>query len=177
MVDDYLDEELRIAEERVQADDSDVLALQKPIRDLLDLAPLISVSADTQIGEAINIMVSHRLGCLLITQDDSLLGLFSERDVLTRVAANSAVSNETPISEVMTKTPDTLSIDTPMVFALHRMSVGGYRHVPLVDEHDRPVAIVSMRDIVDYLVELHPHEVLNLPPHPNQTQWRGRDGG
>ena len=178
MTNDYnLDDEFRIAEERLRAEDMDVLALQKPIKDVLDLAPLISVSADTLVSDAVQIMVSHRLGCLLITENDELIGLFSERDVLTKMVADNAVSDQVPISQLMTKSPDTLSVESPLVFALHRMSVGGYRHIPLVDEQNRPVAVVSMRDIVNYLVELHPNEVLNLPPDPDQIQWRGREGG
>jgi CBS domain-containing protein len=48
------------------------------------------------------------------------------------------------------------------------MSVGGYRHVPLVDGGGRPVGVVSVKDIVDYLVEHFPREVLNIPPEPGQ---------
>lgn len=177
MIHDFLDDEFQIAEERVRAEDGDILALQQPIGKVLNLAPLISVSPATTVAEAVQVMVKHRLGCLLVTENDVLLGLFSERDVLSKVVADQAISDQVAVSEVMTTSPDTLSIDSPLVFALHRMSVGGYRHVPLLDEKKKPVAVVSMRDIVDHLVSLHPNEVLNLPPEPEQTQWRGREGG
>lgn len=177
MIHDYLDDEFRIAEERVRAEDCDTLALQQPIGQVLDLAPLISVSPSTTVAEAVQVMVTHRLGCLLVTEDDVLLGLFSERDVLSKVVADQATTDQVEVAQLMTKAPDTLSVDSPLVFALHRMSVGGYRHVPLLDEQKRPVAVVSMRDIVEHLVALYPNQVLNLPPEPEQIVWRGREGG
>ena len=55
----------------------------------------------------------------------------------------------------------------PIVYALNRMALGGYRHVPLVDQEDKPVGLVSIKDIVEYLVEVVPDLVYNLPPEPD----------
>jgi CBS domain-containing protein len=78
----------------------------------------------------------------------------------------------------MTPDPETLELDDPIVWALNRMSVGGYRHVPLVDRDGRPVGILSVKDIVHYIVALFPNEVLTLPPDPARAEvWAGRDGG
>lgn len=177
MVNDHLDDEFKIAEERDRAADHDTLALQQPIGEVLELAPVVSVAPSATVAEAVQTMVTRRVGCLLVTENEELVGLFSERDVLTKVAAAAGTMDQAPISELMTKSPDTLSFDSPLVFALHRMSVGGYRHVPLLDAQKRPVAVVSMRDIVEHLVALYPNEVLNLPPEPEQVRWRGREGG
>ena len=54
--------------------------------------------------------------------------------------------------------------------------MGGYRHVPLVDDARKPVGVVSMRDIVGHIVALYPDQVLNLPDEPHQAEWKGRDG-
>jgi hypothetical protein len=61
-------------------------------------------------------------------------------------------------------------------YALNKMNVGGFRHSPLVDEKGKPVGVVAMRNIVDYIVHLFPEEVLNLPPSPNHTISRAREG-
>jgi len=66
----------------------------------------------------------------------------------------------------MTPSPETLRTKDPVAYALNKMSVGGFRHVPLVDDAGRPVGIVSAGDLVDFLVELCPEEILNLPPEP-----------
>lgn len=177
MRDEFLNDEQQIAEERVRADDQDVLSLQRPIRELPELQPVVSVPPETLVAEAVRMMVKRGVGCLLVTEQDQLVGLFTERDVMTKVVANAIDATVTPISSLMTREPDVLSVDSPLVFALHRMTVGGYRHVPLLNDAQKPVAVVSMRDIVGHIVELHPDQVLNLPDEPHQTQWRGRDGG
>jgi CBS domain-containing protein len=56
------------------------------------------------------------------------------------------------------------------------MSVGGFRHVPLVDDERRPAGILSVKDIVDYLVEHFPRDVLNIPPEPGKHS-RTPEGG
>jgi len=78
----------------------------------------------------------------------------------------------------MTPDPEVLTPDDPIVYALNKMSVGGFRHVPLVDAARRPVGVVSVKDIVDYLADLFASDVLTVPPDPARAQaWRGRDGG
>jgi CBS-domain-containing membrane protein len=82
------------------------------------------------------------------------------------------------VARFMTPDPETLQLDDPIVWALNRMSVGGYRHVPLVDDEGRPVGILSVKDIVHYIVALFPNEVLTLPPDPARADvWSERDGG
>ena len=66
----------------------------------------------------------------------------------------------------MTPNPDCLSMDHELAYALNQMSIGEYRHVPLVDDHGHPTGVVSMRHIVDYLVAMFPQDVFNLPPSP-----------
>ncbi len=177
MIQEHLDDEFQIAEERLRAEAQDTLALRQPIGEVLDLAPLVTVRPNITVAEAVKTMATRRVGCLIVTEGEQLLGLFTERDVLCKVSADTETDDQVSISHLMTTNPDTLNIDSPLVYALHRMSVGGYRHVPLLDQQQRPVAIVSMRDIVEHLVALHPNEVLNLPDEPEQVQWRGRDGG
>ncbi len=56
------------------------------------------------------------------------------------------------------------------------MSVGGFRHVPVVDEAGRPAGILSARDVLDFVVELCPEELLNLPPEPDLAVHRTAEG-
>ena len=172
---EFINDEQAVVEEREQAREEDILALQRPISELHDLHPVVSISPDATVRSAIDLMVSKRVGCLLITDDGQLTGMFSERDVLRKVAASGVDIETTPVSDLMTKNPDTLPIDIALVFALQRMSVGGFRHVPLLDREGVPVSVVSMRDIVEHIVALYPNQILNLPEQPGT--WSGRDGG
>lgn len=176
MHEDSINEEQLVAEERDRAVEQDTLGLQQPIGELSQLQPIVGVAPQTSIAEAVNTMAQKGVGCLLITSEDQQLqGLFTERDVLRRVVGRGIDEAATPVSELMTRNPETLPIDSPLVFALQRMSVGGYRHIPLMNDNGLPVAVVSMRDIVEHIVSLYPRQILNLPDDP--TQWMGRDGG
>jgi CBS domain-containing protein len=53
-----------------------------------------------------------------------------------------------------------------VAYAVNKMSTGGFRHVPLVDDAGRATGMVSAGDVLEYLVELCPEEVRNLPPEP-----------
>lgn len=149
--------------------------LATPIRDLLVRAP-IQVEATASVAEAVEAMNEHHTGCVLVTRDGKLVGIFTERDVLTRVIYQTD-SPMIPVVAVMTPNPETLFADEAVAFALNKMSVGGYRHIPIVDRSGRAVAVLSVRDVVDFLVELFPEGVLNLPPNTETGISRTADGG
>ena len=69
----------------------------------------------------------------------------------------------------MTEDPESLPEDAEIAWAVNRMSLGGFRHVPLVDGNGRPVGILSVKDVVNYLAEFFPDAVQNIPPRPAST--------
>lgn len=174
MSNDYIDEEARIADEREEGL-FESSALRSPIKELPQLHPVVVVEPQTTIRGAINEMIDQSVGCVLVVDDGSLVGVFSERDVLTKVATKGVDLDATPVSQLMTPDPETLSEDSELVYALHKMAVGGYRHVPLLDGDGKPVSVVSMRDIVDFIVSLYQSEVLNLRD-PETPQSDSREG-
>ena len=109
-----------------------------------------SVSSTTTVREAVKKMVDLRIGCLLIQDGDKPVGVFTERDVLNRVATASD-NLDRPVSEFMTTSLETITKDDSIAYALHTMDVGGYRHMPVVDKSGKAVGIVSMRDILRFL--------------------------
>jgi CBS domain-containing protein len=121
-------------------------------------------------------MKEHRVGCVLVEAEGRLLGIFTERDILTKLVGTGYDPAKALVDGVMTRNPETLTTEDPIAFALHRMSVGGFRHLPLVDAAGRPVGILSVKDIVDYLAEHFPEEILNIPPEPGK-QPRIPEGG
>ena len=130
---------------------------------------------DTTATQAAKLMREHHVGCVLVVNGERLAGILTERDLLLKMEG--ADPNE-PVARFMTPDPETLELDDPIVWALNRMSVGGYRHVPLVDRQGRPVGILSVKDIVHYIVALFPNEVLTLPPDPDRADAApARDGG
>lgn len=70
----------------------------------------------------------------------------------------------------MTPSPKTLSKDVSVREAIEMMETGGYRHVPVLGEDGQPVGVLSVKDVVHYLVEYFPANVYNLPPTPVETR-------
>lgn len=119
----------------------------------LDPREPIAVAPSTRVGDVLPIMVENHIGCLLVVEDDKLLGVFSERDALMRLNVDAAQHADAPISDFMTPHPETLEAKTRIAFAIQRMDLGGYRHVPIVDGEGKAVGIISARDILDYLTD------------------------
>lgn len=149
--------------------------LATPISELPLREPII-VDADATVVAAVNAMNEHRTGCVLVQRGGKLTGIFTERDVLTKVIFRNGNSSMT-VEAFNTSNPETLEATATIAFALNKMSVGGYRHLPIVDRDGRPVGVLSVRDIVDFLVELFPDGVLNLPPSPEKGIAKSLDGG
>ena len=148
--------------------------IREPIRLLEPRRPL-SLTPSASVREAIGIMREHRIGCVLVVEDERLVGIITERDLLLKLDGTNV---DRPIGALMTPDPEVLTPDAPIVYALNKMSVGGFRHIPLVDDLLRPVGVVSVKDIIDYIVDFFPNDVLTVPPDPTRADtWRGRDGG
>lgn len=145
-----------------------------PIRNALD-HPAIVVDVATPIAEVLAKMREAGRGAVLVVKDNRLAGIFTERDVLLRVAGFSIDVNRAVVGEHMTAEPHTLPADSSVAFALNKMVVEGFRHIPLVDDQGHPTGMVSMRDLIDYLTEFFGKDVLNLPPDPSGG-FRSRDG-
>jgi 2-oxoglutarate/2-oxoacid ferredoxin oxidoreductase subunit beta len=112
----------------------------------------VSVDVNTSLDEAIRQMNTHNIGCVLVTDtNDRLTGIFTEWDVLMRVAGLVEDLSTAVVGDYMTADPVAVRADLPIAHALHLMSINGFRHLPLVDEQHRPVSIISFRDVVRHL--------------------------
>ena len=118
---------------------------QRPIRDLITGQKILTAAKETTVSEAARLMKKMNVGAVMVVEKEKLVGIFTERDVVFRVLAESRDPKTTRLSEVMTSKPQTVSPDRPVAHALHLMYESGFRHVPVV-EHGRPVGMVSARD-------------------------------
>jgi len=141
---------------------------------LLSPAEPICLAETATVHEAIERMLARRqAGVLVVDAAGRLTGIFTERDVLTRVAGPGRDPRQTPLAAVMTRDPEALGPGDRVAYAVHSMSVAGYRTVPLVDAERRPVGVVTVGDVIRWLAGLFPEALLNLPPgdtlkHPQQ---------
>ena len=105
----------------------------------------------------------RQAGVLIVDDAGRLTGIFTERDVLTRVVGARRDVRDTLVQEVMTPNPEALTAGDRIAHAVHSMSVAGYRTVPLVDRDRKPVGVVTVGDVIRWLADLYPEAVLNLP--------------
>jgi CBS domain-containing protein len=151
--------------------------LHEPIS-TLRLKPPITIPLDASLADAVRTLQANHIGCVLVVDaTGGLEGVFTERDLLTKVAGVEKDWERLPLSDFMTSGPETLRPEDPLAWALNYMHLGGYRHVPLVDEAERLVGVVSVKDIVDHIVGLFPTAVLNPPPRPPRTPAQPEDVG
>lgn len=134
--------------------------------EVLGLKAPVCVTKSALVEEVIVGMGERNHGCVLVQEGEELVGIFTERDVVRRVVGK-VDPKRTTIGEVMTSDPEAISFHDTLAHALNKMTVGGYRHVPLVDIKRRPVGVVSVKDIIHFIVEHFPQHVLNVPPDPS----------
>lgn len=130
---------------------------------LLSTHPPICIHEEESLLKAVTLMQDNRVGCLLITKPDGVLtGILSERDLVRKVMNKNIDLETTPVNAVMTKDPITQPPDTTVAFVLNLMSRGGFRHMPIVDESLIPIAILSVKDVIDAMVESMFAEVASI---------------
>ena len=119
---------------------------------LLNPAPAVCVPDSSPIKTALEIFKRERIGCVVaIDEQGKVSGIFSERDVVLKVVLTDLAVNHVPIAEVMTRNPQSATMTTTVGFALNMMSQGGFRHIPIVDDDNFPVGLISVKDLVDHV--------------------------
>ena len=127
----------------------------------------LCVSPDSTVDYVLRLLKKHNSGSVLICQNDVLVGIFTERDALRLMADGTDL--DTPMERVMVRDPATLSASDSIGTAIRKMSSGGYRRMPIVDETGKPLGVVRVSGILHYIVAHFPKVVYNLPPTPHYT--------
>lgn len=114
--------------------------------------PHASIGPDMSVAHAIAKLASEHVACLTVEEDGKLVGLFTNREVLDKVALEKDVLDK-PVRDVMTQEPLVVHEDDPIAAALCVMSVHGYRHVPVLDAGGRVKGIISPQRVTNFLSE------------------------
>ena len=109
---------------------------------------VLLASPRTSVREAAQRMAAHKVGAILVADDNGLAGIFTERDLLCRVVARGLDAKATTLGEVMTPDPQTIHAQTPFGRALVVMQENGFRHLPVLEE-GKPVGMISARHAMD----------------------------
>lgn len=126
--------------------------MELPLTDL-GLSTIHSVAPDTTVEEAMQTLLRQKLDILAVVEDGRLVGLFSVRDMMMRLGIDFSDKLQMPVGKFMTADPETLAPDAPINFAINKMDVGGYRHVPVVEDGGKLLGVVSTRDVIRHLAK------------------------
>ncbi|HEX3084226.1 MAG TPA: CBS domain-containing protein [Pyrinomonadaceae bacterium] len=112
----------------------------------------LGVTPDTATGEVVNQMKQARLGCALVLDNGKLVGIFTERDLLSKLTGPAAQSPTTPVNQLMSANPEVLLETDSIAAALNKMSMGHYRHIP-VQKSDGSYCVTSIKHVLKYLAQ------------------------
>ncbi|MFQ5883136.1 MAG: cyclic nucleotide-binding/CBS domain-containing protein [Candidatus Methylomirabilales bacterium] len=174
---EYPDEYLTVSEERMKPRITVNEAIfDRPIRDL-HYHPPLCIQQTAKLAEAVELMKRHSVGAVMVQEGETLVGILSERDILRKVLGTDVDLDRATVEQYMTRNPEVLTLDNAVAYAIHTMHIGGFRHVPLVDKDHRPVGIVSVKDVNEYIVSFITQQILTLPPDPHREYEPRIDGG
>lgn len=139
----------------------------------LDKLPPLCVEPGLTVREVLKQLKAKRRSSVLVCRDGLLTGIFTERDALKLMAEDADL--DVPVEAVMVKNPVAVSPEDSVGQAIAKMSEGGYRRLPVVDGQGVPTGVLSVRQIVRYLVEHFPTAIYTLPPTPDEAT-KDREG-
>jgi CBS domain-containing protein len=140
--------DLRTADIPEQAVDFQGRLLGESLDDLEAIQP-IALEASAGVSEAIARMQGESIDCVLVTDGGRLVGIFTDRDAVLKVAGQPV--DGLRLGDVMTRDPVVLRHDDSIAVAIHKMAVGGFRHIPIIDGGGLPTAVVSARDVFRHI--------------------------
>ncbi len=120
----------------------------QPVRNLMEQRKLLTAPPQTTVLQAATMMAKKHVGAVLVVEEERLIGIFTERDAVFRVIARKLDPATTPLVDVMTREPKTISPDKTFGYAMLLMHENHFRHLPVV-ENDKPIGIVSSRNALD----------------------------
>jgi len=131
--------------------------ISRKVRNILDAkgqhkGKIFSVEPGTIVYHAIELMAEKNIGGLLITENDKLVGIFTERDYARKLILKGKSSKDTQIGELMTKNPFTVGPDSSIEECMQMMSDRRIRHLPVVNGAEL-VGVISISDVVRFIIE------------------------
>ena len=113
---------------------------------------VITLSPDSTVHDALVLMAEKNTGSVLVAENNKLVGIFTERDYARKVNLKGRSSNSTPLKEVMTANPITITMDTHIDQCMNLMSSKKIRHLPIV-EGDEMIGVISISDVIRFIIE------------------------
>ncbi len=141
----------------------------------LGLPAPVSIGTDATVGAALAAVQQQGRGYVLIVEDGRPRGIMSDREVLMKIVARD-VKYDSNVMECASKIPVTLRDSERIARAVKLMIAEGVENIPVVDAAGRATAVLRTLDVIHFLAEAFPEQLLNLPPKPHQTMPKVEGG-
>jgi CBS-domain-containing membrane protein len=125
------------------------------------------VEVGDPIFKVVDEMKAKGRGAVVVEEQGTLVGIFTERDLMSRLDHSDALWQHVIVRDVMTPKPTVIRPDDSLAEALRRLVSGKRRHLPVVDDAGKVVGLLSIRDILGFIASKFPEEMMNLPPNPD----------
>ena len=124
-----------------------------PIADLITGQDLLVASPSDTIDKIVKIFQEKKKNCVVVYKKKKLVGILSNRDVLWKVTGKYTDLTKVKVEQVMTPNPEYVTADAPIAFVVNKMAMGGYRHVPVLNEDGTPLSIILIKDVLEYIAK------------------------
>ncbi len=142
------------------------VVMQTPVGHL-PARPFARVDAGDAMWKVVDEMKAKGRGAVLIEEEGALVGIFTERDLVSRIDHSDILWSHVTVRDVMTPHPTVIRPADTLAEALRRLIQGRRRHLPIVDEQGHLQGLLSIRDILTHVAGKFPEETMNLPPTPD----------
>lgn len=122
------------------------------LRELRLTSGVVQCDPSTPVADVREILQTSKIGCIVVSERRKVIGIFTERDYLMKVAGKERKVDSLPISKWMTKNPELLAMDDLVIDALQLMRDGGFRHVVVTDSEGRAEMVVSVKDVLMHIL-------------------------
>ena len=124
-----------------------------------------SINPDRSVYDALELLEDKNLGCLVVVENEKLIGVFTERDYARKIVLKGKSSKDTPVRDIMTEQPIVVTPTTSVDICMQLMTEKFIRHLPVV-ENGRLIGLVSIGDLVrltisekDYIIDTLSHYI------------------
>ncbi len=144
--------------------------MSAPISDLVTGDDLLVTATTDSLDKVVKIFQEQKKNCVLVYKNQKMVGILSNRDILWKVVGKQKDLSKVKVGDVMTPNPEYVMPDDPIAFAVNKMAMGGFRHIPVIQEDGKPVSIILIKDVLDFLAR---REHKNPPKQPLQSVEMG----
>ncbi len=140
--------------QRSPSDEYQNIMMEKPVSEILSKKSFLHVLPSDSVEKIVQILQKEKQSAMLVIQHERLMGIVSKRDLLRRTAGNETKLSGIKALDVMTANPEIVKAADPLSFAVNKMAMGGFRHLPVLSEEGEPIGIISIQDVLSFLAQL-----------------------